>query len=135
MILFIRTFIKNYSDTFFIVSLQRSDNGNTVGSYNLLFNNNNKWEVQESDNGNTMICYLRKANKFNTFRAKIDEDKDLSGTDTQFSFQDWKAYRAEQFIKLDYKEEALPLIYYFNIVLGYNTVERIRDSKYIFSRR
>ncbi len=113
------------------MSLVGDNNNNNIQSYNILFNNNNVWEIQESDNGNMATCYKRKGSKFNTFLAKIDEDQ-LSCTDKYFSFDDWKAF--SNLNPHDHIDDSLPLIYYMKTIGERPVMEKIRNTKYVFTR-
>lgn len=106
----------------------------TIG-YNVKFSNNSTWEILSY--GDHVVAFNRSA--FKSFRDNIkeqhNETSEYVGDDHVFCYEDWKAFQGTELLRTEQAtEDALPIIYYVTNILGYPKMERIRTTKFKFSK-
>lgn len=111
------------------------------------FNDDNIWEYLD-DNGsnNNMVVFYKRVPTPQALHTTIKIDKDINedqlstSTDSNFNYNDWKAFMGEEMLRKiasDFNEErySLPMIYWAIYILGLVNMKRIRSTKYIFEKR
>lgn len=103
------------------------------------FNNNNIWEIVDD-----VTFYKRVLTPQALGTVHIDEEINEDSLRSQhglnFNYNDWRIFYGEEMLRKiasDFQAEryALPMIYYAVFVLGLTDTQRLRATKYVFSKR
>lgn len=102
--------------------------------YSIKFNDS-LWEIIPNLEDESITCYNRTSFKSMGTQMRMNENEDFKGGGNIFSYEDWVAFVGTDLLRTEKAtKEALPLIYYVTQILGLNKSERMRNTKYKFSR-